>query len=262
MSAEEDPSELPAAEGEEVDATLVPIEVLEADEPPGRTPQLLAGMHAVLLGYEYVPLQTPPDRFRKRHEDQARRRLTELAEQFRSTAAEVTERLAFVHDPSRAIAQAADRDTCGSVLLARPAASMDDVLVPAPGETHLPRLLDTVATVLRRDGIQATLLRVTEDGDRRDEAELLVAGARDELVARGVDAELVSGNVRVAENRLDAIADEAERFDALVLGEFERSLQDAVFGEVHERVARRYSGPMLIVRRAIEEEGPEVPPDV
>lgn len=260
MAASEDrtsPGPEGRAEGEEVDRVLVPFEVLGRERPQGSTPDLVQGMEIVLLGYHYLPLQTAPPLAREDQEDEARQRLDELAAAYRQAGAKVTTRLAFVHDPERAIARAADQDTCGAVLLARPSDQMEEVLVPIPGEAHLPRLLDVVASVVK-GGVGVTLTHVVEDEDRIGEAELLVEGAEEKLVERGIPAERISQKTILAEERLEAIAEEAGEHDGLVLGEFERALREAVFGEVHERVARHYAGPILLVRRAIEAEGPEV----
>lgn len=248
------------AGGQEVDRVLIPVEVLETTTPPGATPDLVGGMEVVLLGYHYVPLQSVPSQAREENGDEARQRLDELADAYREAGAKVTERLAFVHDPERAIARAAEQNICGSVLLPRPTDAMETVVAPIPGETHIARLLDVLASVVQ-NGVDVTLLHVAEEENRVDAAELLVEGAEDKLVERGVDREQVAQQVTVAEERLDAIADAAESFDGLVLGEFERSLPEALFGEVHERVAARYSGPMLLVRRRVDAEGPEIPSD-
>lgn len=246
---------------EEQPRVLVPVDVLEASPAPGATTRMVSAVDVVLLGYHVIPEQTPPGQLRMQYEEQAEDELDAFADAFRETGAEVTTRLVFTHDAGETFARVSNEEACNAILLPRPADTMDRLLVPIRGKTNLPRLMRVTARLLEGNDMQVTFLHVTEDEDEVDAGELLLRGAREQLVEQGTDPERVTLTVGAAEHALDAVVEAAEGFDGLVLGETKPSLREIVVGEAHERIAEAYEGPILIVRRKLEGDAPSVPED-
>lgn len=239
---------------------LVPVEVLEDAQPPGTTAEMLAAVEVVVLGYHEVPEQTAPGQMRMQYEEAAEAELEAYAEAFEAVGADVETRLVFTGDVGQTFTRIANEEACTAILLPRPSEAMERLLVPVRGEANLPRLLHVTARLLRGNEMTVTLFHVAEDEEGANAGELLLRGARETLVEHGIDPERVRLNVGEAEDPLEALVDAVEGFDGLVLGESQPSLVEVIFGEVHERIAGDYDGPILIVRRADREDAP-VPED-
>lgn len=237
---------------------LVPVDVLEGTPDPGATTHMVGAVDVVLLGYHTVPEQTAPGQMRMQYEDEARDRLATFADAYRETGSEVTERLVFTHDASETFARIANEEGCSALLLPRPADRMERLLVPVRGETNLARLVAVTARLLDGNDMEVVLLHVTGPDEEEGAGEVLLRGAREELVDAGIAPERVELQLRPADDGLEAVIEAAREHDGLVLGETKPSLGDIVVGEVHERIAEGYDGPILIVRRKLEGEVPAV----
>lgn len=238
---------------------LVPVEVLEEPPEPDATTRMVAAVDVVLLGYHRVPEQTAPGQMRMQYEDEATERLSEFADAYREVGAEVTQRLVFTADPADTFARVSNEEGCTAILLPRPAERMDRLLVPIRGEANLPRLMTVTARLLDGNAMEVVLLHVVEEDEEEGAGELLLRGAREQLTEAGIEADRVQLDVRQAEDKLDAVVEAAHEHDGLVLGETRPSLADIVLGEAHERIAEGYEGPILVVRRSLEEDVPSVP---
>lgn len=237
---------------------LVPVDVLDEPPPPGATTRMVAAVDVVLLGYHQVPEQTAPGQMRMEYEDQARESLTRFADAFRETGAEVTQRLVFTHDVGDTFARVSNEEVCSAILLPRPAASMQRLLVPIRGEANLGRLTSVTARLLEGNDMEVGLLHVAHEDEEEGAGDLLLRGAREQLVEAGIDPDRVILQVYPAGDALEAVVEAAREHDGLVLGETEPSLRDIVVGEVHERIADAYEGPILIVRRRLGGDVPSV----
>lgn len=240
---------------------LVPVEVLEDTPEPSETTRMVGSVDVVVLGYYHVPEQTPPGQMRMQYEDEAREELEAFADRYRETGADVTPRLVFTHDPAKTFARTSNEEGCNAILLPRPAESMQRLMVPIRGEANLSRLVHVTARLLRDNDVEVMLLHVREEDEEGDAGELLLRGAREQLVDEGVDPERIHTEVKAAEHGLEAVIEAAQAYDGLVLGETEPSLRDIVLGEAHERIAEGYAGPILVVRREMEGQAPSVPED-
>lgn len=236
---------------------LVPVEVLEDPTPPGATAQMVAaGVEVVVLGYHAVPQQTAPGQMRMQYEEEALAALDAYAGAFEETGADVVTRLVFTGDVQQTFERIAYEEACTAILLPRPSEAMERILVPVRGEANLPRLLHVTARLLRDNEIKVTLFHVAEGEEEVQAGELLLRGARETLVEDGIDPDRVTLNVGESDEPLDVLAEAAAGFDGLILGETQPSLTETVFGPAHERIARMYDGPILIVRRADQEDVP------
>lgn len=233
---------------------LVPVEVLEDPEPPGATAEMLAAVEVVVLGYHVVPEQTAPGQMRMQYEDEAQAELQVFAETFLEIGADVDTRLVFTGDAGQTFTRIANEEACTAILLPRPSEAMDRLLVPVRGEANLPRLLHVTARLLRGNEMKVTLFHVAADEAGAEAGELLLRGARETLAEHDIDPDRVTLNVGESEEPVDVLVEAAAGFDGLVLGESQPSLADVVFGETHERIAKDYEGPILVVRRADRED--------
>lgn len=239
---------------------LVPIEVLEEEGLDlGETPNLVASVPAVLLGYRRVPDQTPPGQMRMEYEEQAQAELDGIASAFDEAGGEIETRLVFTHDPAATFTRIANEEACTAILLARPASRMESLLVPIRGDVNIDRVVEVTARLLGEPTLRATLLHIVGPGEPTDRGEVLLEGARSRLADRGVDPDRVRMMVQPAPEPLDALVEAAQGHDAIVLGETEPSLADGVFGEAHERVAGSFDGPIVVVRRSVAGDAPAVP---
>jgi len=105
--------------------------------------------------------------------------------------------------------------------------------------------------------VAVTLYHVSEDED--DDGEELMEDARGRLIELGMDAAAVETRIDRDVDRTDSIAgviaDAAEDFDVVVVGESDPSLTTFVFGMPAEQVAERFLGPVLVVQRERPETG-------
>jgi hypothetical protein len=223
---------------------------------PGATTRLVATLPIVLLGYREVPDQTPPGQMRMGFEDEAK--LPRFAEAFRESGIDVETRLVFTPDSSNTVSRIAAETACTSVLLARPSDTMDSVVVPRRYDVNLDRLGTVTERPLGQPHLGVTLLHIVEPGEDDGAGQLLLEGARQRLVDAGVDRDRVHLQLQSAKDELGALVEVASGHDAIVLGETEPSLEGQIFGEEHEQIVDAFDGPVVIVRRHVDGNVPDV----
>ncbi|WP_225334398.1 universal stress protein [Halomicrobium urmianum] len=230
-------------------SVLVPIRVLEGESIPEGVPELLATAHVVLLGYHVVPDQTATGQAQMQFEDRATDRLDEYETIFEDAGATVEHRLVFTHDGQKTIDRTITEHDCLAVLVPNATGPVDDVLVAVRGAVGIDRLARVVAGVFGGTGASVTLYHVAEADESDEDVGMVLDGLADRLADLGVDASTVETRVERDRDPLDAIADAADAFDAVVMGETDPSLATFVFGMPADQVADRFLGPVLVVQR-------------
>jgi nucleotide-binding universal stress UspA family protein len=230
-------------------SVLVPIRVLEGESVPEGVPELLANAHVVLLAYHVVPEQTAPGQARMQFEDRATKRLDEYEAIFEEAGATVERRLVFTHNGQKTIDRTIHEHDCLAVLVPNATGPVEDVLVAVRGTVGVDRLARVVAGVFGGADASITLYHVAESEETDEDIGTLLDGMADRLAELGVDASAVETRVGRGREPLEAIADTAEEFDAVVVGETDPSLVTFLFGMPTEQVADRFLGPVLVVQR-------------
>jgi len=229
-------------------SVLVPVRVLEGESIPDGVPELLAGAHVVLLGYHVVPEQTAPGQARMSFEDRATAGLDKYEATLEAAGATVERRLVFTHDGRKSIDRTASEHDCLAVLVPNATGPVEDVLVAVRGTVGSDRLARLVAGLFAETDATVTLYHVVET-ESDDDAGMLLDGVADRLADLGVEPSAVERRVDRGRDPLDAVAETAAAFDAVVMAEFDPSLSTVVFGMPAEQVAERFLGPVLVVRR-------------
>ncbi|MFB6152389.1 MAG: universal stress protein [Haloarculaceae archaeon] len=181
-----------------------------------------ATVTVVLLGYHEVPDQTAPGQARMQFEDRAAERLDEFEAILEDAGATVETRLVFTHEKQDMIDRVIVEHDCLAVLVPNATVGPESVLVAVRGTVGVDRLVRVVPGLFADTGIGVTLYHVADE----DETD----------VARGVAPQ-------------NAIADVADQFDAVVMGESDPSLATFVFGMRAEQVAERFLGPVIVIQR-------------
>ena len=228
---------------------LVPIRVLEGESVPEGVPTLLANAHVVLLGYHVVPEQTAPGQAQMQFEDQAGGRLDEYESIFEEAGATVERRLVFTHDGQKTIDRMTTEHDCLAVLVPNAAGPVEDVLVAVRGAVGIDRLVRAVAGVFGGTDASVTLYHVVEAEETDEDVGTFLDGIVDRLGDLGMETSTITTRVERDQDALDAIADAADGFDAVVMGESDPSLATFVFGLPADQVADRFLGPVLVVQR-------------
>jgi hypothetical protein len=234
-------------------AILVPVRVLEGESLPEGTPELLGNAHVVLLGYHVIPDQTAPGQARMQFEDRAAARLDDFEEILTEAGATVERRLVFTHDGEATVDRMIYEHGCIAVLVPETIGPVEDVLVAIRGPVGLDRIARVVAGLFGGTDAAVTLYHVAEE-EGTGGSELL-ADARERLVELGMDAAAIETRIDRDADRVDAIADAAEGFDVVVVGESDPTITTFVFGMPAEQVAERFLGPVLVVQRERPEGG-------
>jgi len=228
---------------------LVPLRVLEGESVPEGVPDLLANVHVVLLGYHVIPEQTAPGQAQMQFEERATARLDDYEAIFEEAGATVERRLVFTHDGQKTIDRTIHEHDCMAVLVPNATGAVDEVLVAVRGTVGIGRLARVVAGVFGTTDASITLYHVVETEETDEDVETLLDGMVDRLGELGVDESRIETRVERDRGPLDAIADTAEAFDAVVMGETDPSLVTFVFGMPADQVADRFLGPVLVVQR-------------
>lgn len=79
--------------------------------------------------------------------------------------------------------------------------------------------------------------------------DVLLDGLADRLADEGVDPARIKTRTDRDVKPVDAIADLAEAYDCVVMGESDPTLSTFVFGMPADQVADRFLGPVLVVQR-------------
>ena len=228
---------------------LIPFELPDARPVSRLLIDSLAPMEIVLLGHYGLPEQTPPEAAREEFEDEAQQELDGLAADFTEAGIDVTTRLVFGKDRGKAIDAVADEEGCDAELRPAPTGSIDRVLVPLLDTENLDQLADFVRVLIGESGTEVTLFHVVGEAEETAESEEMLAAARDEMIAKGFDAEAVDVAVVEADNRSEAILAQAEAYDAVVIDETHPTVVERIVGELPEMIAQRAVAPVIVVRQ-------------
>jgi nucleotide-binding universal stress UspA family protein len=230
-------------------SVLVPIRVLEGESLPEGVPKFLANAHVVLLGYHVIPEQTAPGQARMQFEERANRKLDQFETAFTDAGATVERRLVFTHGPQKTINRQILEHDCLAVLVPNAVPDPEDVLVAVRGTVGLDRLARVVGGLFDDADVGITLYHVVGGGETDEDVEMLLESLRDRLVDLDIEADRIETVTDTGDEPLDAIAERAEDFDAVVMGESDPTLATFVFGMPADQVADRFLGPVLVVQR-------------
>jgi nucleotide-binding universal stress UspA family protein len=194
-----------------------------------------------------IPDQTAPGQARMQFEDRAVARLDDFEEMLTDAGATVERRLVFTHDGEATVDRMIYEHECIAVLIPEAIGSIEDILVAIRGPVGLDRIARVVAGLFGGTNTTVTLYHVAEDEDA--EGSELLADARERLVELGMDAAAIETRIDRDADRVDAIADAAEGFDVVVVGESDPTITTFVFGMTAEKVAEQFLGPVLVVQR-------------
>jgi len=233
---------------------LVPFELPDADPLSPVLVEDLATMDVVVLGHYGLPEQTPPDAARAQFGDEAGAELDELASPLREAGAPVTTRLVFGKARAKTIDRIALEEGCDAELDPAPTERIDRILVPLLDTGNLDRLADFVHALVGATITEITLFHVVEGDDRLDDARVLLDDARDQLIRRGFDADLVDVSVVDSGNHDREILRMAEDYDAVVMDEADPSIPERIFGTLSDNIAERTGDPVIVVRRNVGDE--------
>ncbi|WP_135664894.1 universal stress protein [Halorhabdus rudnickae] len=230
-------------------SVLVPIRILEGESLPEGVPKLLANAHVVLLGYHVVPSQTAPGQARMQFEDRALDRLEEFETALADAGATIDHRLVFTHDAQQTIDRQITENDCLAALVPRALADLEDILVAVRGTVGIDRLARVVTGLFGDRDIDITLYHVTSADETDEDADVLLDGLTDRLVEAEIDPARIKTRTDRDVKPIEAIADLAETYDAVVMGESDPTLATFVFGMPADQVAERFLGPVLVVQR-------------
>ena len=230
-------------------SVLVPIRVLEGESLPEGVPKFLANAHVVVLGYHVIPEQTAPGQARMQFEERANRKLDQFERAFTDAGATVERRLVFTHEAQTTINRQIIEHDCLAVLVPNAIPAPEDVLVAVRGTVGLDRLARVVGGLFAAADVGVTLYHVVGGGETDEDVGMLLESLRDRLVEFDIAEDRIETLTDTADEPLDAIAETAEDFDAVVMGETDPSLATFVFGMPADQVADRFLGPVLVVQR-------------
>ncbi|WEL16237.1 Nucleotide-binding protein, UspA family [Halorhabdus sp. SVX81] len=234
-------------------SVLVPIRVLEGESLPEGVPDLLSNAHVVLLGYHVIPGQTAPGQARMQFEDRALDRLEDFEQALSDAGATVDHRLVFTHDAQQTIDRQIAENDCLAALVPRALADLEDILVAVRGTVGIDRLAQVVAGLFADRDIDVTLYHVTGEDETDEDVDVLLDGLTDRLADEDVDPARIKTRVDRDVKPVDAIAELAEDYDCVVMGESDPTLSTFVFGMPADQVADRFLGPVLVVQRESSE---------
>ena len=238
---------------------IVPVRVLEGQGIEQGVVELLANARVVLVGYHVLPEQTAPGQAREQFEERAQNRLSDLAEQFESVGATVEKRLVFTQNADQSIDRVADEVEADGTLALNPATEVENVLVPIRGDIILDQIVDVVGGLLHDTEIEVTLLHVSTPESEIDGPALLDE-TRTVLQDIGVTADRIETRIETSGKPLDRIAEIADQYDAIVLGESNPSVTTFLFGQTSQKIAEQFVLPVIRVRqpRNVEDADTEI----
>lgn len=227
---------------------LVPVDVLGGQSIPTTIIDAFASIPVVLLGYHEIPDQTSPDQARAQHEKRARRELEERRSVFENAGCDVTSRLVFTHDRLKTFERVAVETKCNAVLILNPAPVLETMLVAIRGDVNVENKARLLATVLAGTEIDVTLFHVVPSKRKRERGDELLELAATALEEAGVDADRITSTVVADGSPTAAIFEAADEHDLIVAGESRPSIRRYIFRDRAERIAKRTSDPVLVVR--------------
>lgn len=232
---------------------------VELPEPPAISQDLvevIASLNVVLLGWYNVPEQTSPEQARDQFEDEAQAALDEVAAAFREAGTEVETKLVFTPDPIETIERINEEEWCDAILIARPMYELERILVPRLGaDIDTKRVARFVAWLAQGTRAAITLVAVAEEETEEEAAAASIDEMADRLMEQGVEEHRLSREVRSADDPSDVLGEVAGEHSLVVLGALEPTLLEKAFGTVPERLAEAADVPIIVVRRATDNDG-------
>lgn len=229
---------------------LVPMAVLEGESVPVGLMDLLGTMDVTVLGYHVLPEQTPPDQARLQYEDRANEALEDVAEEFRRAGGDADYRLVFTHDRQQSIDRVAAEIDATAYAVLGATGETERLLVSIGGAVDTSVILDFVAELVGNREIAVTLFAAADEQGETMASERLDSAA-DDLVERGIEV-----TTRLADqgSPFESLIETVPDHDAIVMGEQTPTLRSFLFGEESQRIAAESVGPVLVVRRRVEDE--------
>ena len=237
----------PQAQATEAGAILVAVELSDPERIPAALVQRLSPTRVVLLGYRLVREQTTPEQARDAFEQQDLEMLRTITEQIAEADIEFTSHLVFTPRLTATINRLAIQEGCDAVLTPKPAAEVEQILIPVRGDPHS-RLLEIVGALAPDASTKIILLHVatSEEAD----SEELLGSYRERLVEHGIPDDVLHLRSVQGQSPVRKIIDVAERTDLVVIGETLPSVRSFILGDVPSRIVRRAPCPVLVVRRS------------
>lgn len=230
-------------------SVLVEVELPEPVELSPGLVEIVGSLRVVLLGSYLVPEQTTPEQAQEQVEEECAEILDRIVERLEEAGADVDARMVFTPDPLDTAERVAREEGCDAILLARPAPSLDRVLVPLRGPHHVHTMAGFLGSLLVGSEARVTLLHVREEDEEEGFGTWVLGELTDLLVDLDVDPDRIESRVLTEEDAASAVLDEARNHDLLVLGESEPAVPDLLFGTFSERVASETEIPVFILRR-------------
>jgi len=235
---------------------LVPFELPDAEPLSPVLVEDLASIEVVALGHYGLPEQTPPDHARTQFGEAAQAELDDLVQPLRDAGATVTTRLVFGKDRARTIDRIALEENCDAELDPAPTEHISRILVPLVDTANLDRIADFVAALCEETTTAVTLFHVAEASEDAAEAGAMLDAAREDMITRGIDPELIDTAVAESGEHDDEILRLADEYDAVVMDEADPDIRERIFGTLPDRIANETGDPVVVVRRHVgAEEG-------
>lgn len=242
-----------AAPGEPITMTrlrvLVPVDVSSDPELSSDLLALLEPFDVLLLGYFPIPEQTPIEQAREQREEEATARVETVAAPFVAAGRSIESMLVFTPDQEETIDRVRNQHDIDAVLRPGPIERLERVLVPLRGDAALDRVVDFVVALVREVTVQVTLVHVASEEEYRNESELVLRGARERLVERGLDPSLFELEVAIGERATPELAELASTHDAVVMGQAAPSIREFLLRDRPERLLKATASPVFVVRR-------------
>lgn len=231
---------------------LIPFELPDADPISPVLVDDLSGMEIVALGHFKLPEQTPSEMARSQFGEKAQAELDDLVAPFREAGNTVTTRLVFGQDRSQTIDRITVEEECDAELDPAPTDHIERILVPIVDKENLDRMAHFIAVLYEEVTNEVTLFHVVEHGSGEDveTAEAMLGEAREDLIERGWDSDMVDVSCVSAEGHDEPILQMAGDYDAVVMEEgHPEDLRRRIFGTLPDRIAGRTGDPVIVVRR-------------
>ncbi len=228
---------------------VVQLAVQERETISETLAEFLSPLSIIVIGVVKIPNQTSSKQARSQFEADARQTVETVGDLISDAGANVETRLSFTHNPRRTVEQVATEIDRAAVLFPAPVTSVERILVAVRGSINVPNIAATVAALLERTDITATIYHAAaQDEDTESAAQALTAVAS-ALEESGIESRRVTTTLERVDEPLDALVGAANEHDVLVIGEDEPKLTDRLFGETSKRIAERTTVPVVVVRR-------------
>jgi nucleotide-binding universal stress UspA family protein len=227
---------------------LVDVELPDPERLSPTLIEVLSPLRVVLLGWFEVPEQTSPAQARDQFGAETQKTLNEIAQRFADAGAEVTTRLVFTGDKLDTVTRVSTEEACDAVLIPGHMDELRRVLVPLRGLENVHKIAPFVADLCRDATATVTLLNIVEEDEGSSSQASVLEPAATRMRDHGLDPSLLDLNTLAADDPADAIVDQAEGYDLVVLGETEPSVREILFGTVPEQIVTTTDVPVIVVR--------------